>query len=403
MDGIILFADDAVFQDSFEKKLFENLIQNSKYPVLPINNLSDFENSAKSISTFRAILLDWEFIERLEGIDQRKNPLSILLTNNFYSLIFIYSYTDLGEETKETLKKKYGSKIDFLPKIRDDKQIDSESKKIFAAIENFQKENLHLTVPFIWSQAINKSIQSIFKELETADKFWVKDLYYSSFLFDEKGNPKGNPPVDPNIQVINLFQYLLAEQLIQDTHLQQSIESYSKDNLKNKSIDKALQDLYKRLYYTHTLSSDTVMTGDVFEISPNNFGIVVSPECDVNTLIKKDKEVELLCFHKDDFKNNIRQILQIGYEVEKIARTYNQENPRIHLLPAFDTSNETVTGLIDFRFCLQHIKGSFLEENKKLRRFKINSPYIQQLRQRYLAYIGRVGVPSIPNSLRFTP
>jgi len=30
---------------------------------------------------------------------------------------------------------------------------------------------------------------------------------------------------------------------------------------------------------------------------------------------------------------------------------------------------------------------------------KLDSPYIYQLRQRHLAYIGRVGVPAIPQSL----
>jgi hypothetical protein len=34
------------------------------------------------------------------------------------------------------------------------------------------------------------------------------------------------------------------------------------------------------------------------------------------------------------------------------------------------------------------------------REYKLNSPYIFQLRQRYLAYIGRVGVPAIPPSLK---
>lgn len=32
--------------------------------------------------------------------------------------------------------------------------------------------------------------------------------------------------------------------------------------------------------------------------------------------------------------------------------------------------------------------------------YKLNSPYIHQLRQRYIAYIGRYGVPALPNSVR---
>lgn len=40
------------------------------------------------------------------------------------------------------------------------------------------------------------------------------------------------------------------------------------------------------------------------------------------------------------------------------------------------------------------------ETVKQVIDFKLNSPYIHQLRQRYLSYVGRVGVPSIPQSLR---
>jgi hypothetical protein len=405
MEGVILFADDEIFQDSFEKKLFEFLRQSSKHPILPINNLIDFERTIKSISTYRAILLDWEFVLKIDGeAEKRENPLTILQTHSLYSLIFIYSRATISDEVQRDLTQKFGSKIVFLPKIREDEQVKQEAEKISAAIERFQKENDHLAVPFAWSHSINKSVWNIFSELEKADKFWIKDLYYSSFVFDKKGDPIDPPPIDPNIQVINLFQNLLVEQLIQNTSLRSSIENFAKENLKNKSNEKSLQDLYKRLYYTTTLETDTVMTGDVFEISPDNFGIVISPECDINTLIKKDRDVEMLCFAISDFKN-IDSILNIKTGQNRddiINRAFNKEPPRIHLLPVFPATKGMITALIDFRFCLQHHKGSFLEENKKQRHFKINSPYIQQLRQRYLSYSGRVGVPSIPSSLRFT-
>ncbi len=400
MEGIILFADDAIFQDSFERKLFENLIQTSEYPVLPINNLEDFEKTTKSISTFRAILLDWEFIERIEEIESKKNPLDILLINHFYSLIFIYSQIDIGNETKETLKKKFGNKIDFLPKIKDDAQVKSETEKIFAAIKSFQDANTHLSVPFVWSHAINKSVQSIFDELEKADKFWIRELYYSSVRKVDKatGEPK-EVEVEPTIEVINLFQNLLSEKLIQNTVLQTAIGDYAKGNFKQQPDEKAIKELYSRLYYTNTLDTDTVMTGDVFELNEGVFGIVISPECDMNKLIKKNEKIEVLCFVKEDFA----KVKDYCDNEDEIKRAYNQEIAAIHLLPVFPFSvADSTTALIDFRFSLKFAEGKFLDENKGKRKRKINSPYIQQLRQRYLAYIGRVGVPAIPNSLRTT-
>lgn len=400
MEGIILFADDAIFQNSFERKLFENLILTSEYPVLPINNLEYFEKTTKSISTFKAILLDWEFIEKIEEIESKKNPLDILLSNNFYSLIFIYSHIDIGKETKDTLKKKFGNKIDFLTKIKEDDQVKSETEKIFQTIKNFQESNTHLSVPFIWSHAINKSMQSIFDELEKADKFWIRELYYSSVRKADKitGEPK-EVEVEPTIEVINLFQNLLSEKLIQNTILQTAIGDYAKSNFKQKLDQNAIKDLYSRLYYTNTLDTDTVMTGDVFELEEGFFGIVISPECDMNKIIKKNESIELLCFNKEDFS----KIKDFCGDEEQIKRSYNQEIAAIHLLPVFSFSDsDSRTALIDFRFSLKFANGKFLDENKTKRKRKVNSPYIQQLRQRYLAYIGRVGVPAIPDSLRIT-
>ena len=41
-----------------------------------------------------------------------------------------------------------------------------------------------------------------------------------------------------------------------------------------------------------------------------------------------------------------------------------------------------------------------IDVNPENRICKLNSPYIQDLRQRYLGYKGRVGVPSFPDKLR---
>jgi len=405
MEGVIIFADDHIFEsDRFENKLFHKLNKEDDFSILPIDNLITLEKAVTSISTYRALILDWNFKREAEE-DVRipdENPFDILKDNTIFSLIFIYSENEISQEKQDALKENYPDKIFFLQKQNTDK-VDIEYYRIVQEIQDYEAANLHLETPYIWSQAINQSVQSIFQELETADKLWIKDLYYSSYFF-KKDKPIEPPPIDPNIQVIDLFQNILSEHLIQNVKLRKSIGEFSEANLANKSSEPSLRQLYARLYYTKALETDSVMTGDVYEISTGDYAVIISPECDMNTLIRKDEDVELLCFKKDNF-NNIASILGIkekGKDKDtKIKRAYNQENPRIHLLPVFPIEeNEFTTALIDFRFSMQHLKGSFLNANKAMRKFKINSPYIQQLRQRYLAYIGRVGVPTIPESLR---
>ena len=75
MDGVVVFADNKVLEvDSFENQLFNKLKEESSYSVLPICCIQDLESTIKAISTFKAIILDWNFEnnnaedEELEGV-----------------------------------------------------------------------------------------------------------------------------------------------------------------------------------------------------------------------------------------------------------------------------------------------------------------------------------------------
>ena len=62
MEGVILFADDQILDDSFERKLFEELTKEKKHPVLPIVNLELLETSIISTSSIKALIVDWNFL-----------------------------------------------------------------------------------------------------------------------------------------------------------------------------------------------------------------------------------------------------------------------------------------------------------------------------------------------------
>lgn len=184
--------------------------------------------------------------------------------------------------------------------------------------------------------------------------------------------------------------------MIQNKSLRDSINQYSIDNFKNKTTPESYANLFQRLYFTKTPVTDEIMTGDIFEISKNNYAILISPECDITFLKTKDLQMEFLCFKKDDFDTYIENHFKTEQEKQK---AFNQVKDRIHVLPSFpfDDNTKNKSAFIDFRISLNLIKGSELKLDH--RKFKLNSPYIQQLRQRYLSYIGRVGVPAIPNSM----
>lgn len=401
MEGVILFADDHIFDSQrLENKLFNKFNNDGSFSILPINNLTILEKTVSSISTYKALILDWNFQRESneEGVEiPDENPFEFLKGNRLYSLIYIYSQAAIEEAKRTELQALYPGKIFFETKDPRN-EVDTEFNKIIEGIKAFEESNKHLSVPFIWSKSINQSAQSIFSDLEVADKYWIKELYYSSVRkFDKDSGEAKEVEIEPTIEVINLFQNLLTERLIQKTELIDSIKKYAIENYQQTPEAASITNLYSRLYYTNTFETDPVMTGDIFQIDANIFGVIISPECDMMKLVKKDEMVDLLCFAPNDFK----KIDDFCKNEDEIKRAYNQEIAALHLLPIFPfTDTIKATGLIDFRFSMKQVKGKFLESIKANRRIKINTPYIQQLRQRYLSYIGRVGVPAIPNSLR---
>lgn len=401
MEGVILFADDFVFSiTNFESKLFHK-IRSMGVPVLPIENLTDFENTIKSISTFKAIILDWEFIEMLGEQKFKKNPLDILKRNKFYSLIFIYSYTPIGIETQTELKDIFGEKIEFLTKIKDDEQIDAEYTKIYEAIENFELNNSHLKVPFFWSHAINQSAQDIFSELEKADPNWIKEIYQTA---KEDG-------AEPNIEVIGVFQNLLTELVIQNEALITSISELAcSAGMKVNDKEESLAKLYHRIYYTRVSDNAPIMTGDIFKFDENNSAILITPECDVEQ--KSKLGLDFFIVAKTSFSDYLKKSLSFtigsnptSKQEEKIEKLFNQEEIKIHVLPSFpfELNQFKSSALVDFQSCYVTLKIEDLKDKEgkmKERYYKLNSPHIHQLRQRYLAYNGRIGVPAMPPSLR---
>lgn len=384
MEGITLFVDDEVFNASFENKLFKELSRDKKNPILPINNLDDFEKTIKSISTFNAIILDWEFSESFEGVPVTQLPIDILLENNLYCLIFIYSHSVISSMNKNLLKEKYGDKIEFLTKISNEDEIVKEKQKVLNAIIEFKGKNPHLVIPYIWSQAMNQSAQTIFSELENADPNWINEVY-------ETSKSDGG---DPNLEIINVFQNLLSESIIQDEILLRSLSEYTNIKVEYQERHKeTLAKLYNRIYYTKLSKSSPIMTGDIFCFNEDEFAILITPECDVCK--KKESTLEFLCFTKSGSNKYINS--RIKKDGESLFNNKSQSN---HVLPSFPFEKDVfnLSAYINFELAYS-VKDKTYFENKRSE-FKLNAPYIYQLRQRYLAYIGRVGVPAIPLSLK---
>ncbi len=434
MDGVILYADDHIFDtNNFVNQLFHKLNSETNMSILPINSLEGLERTVLSISTFRALILDWNFKRQVQeedeglGIDLgNENPYEFLKSNELYSLVYIYSQEDISDEIKEELNSLYPNKIFFDKKGTLD-NLEAEYKKITEGIEKFENDNNHLDVIYVWNKSINKAVQKIFISLNAIDPNWITELYNS-------GVKDG---VNPNIEVINMFQNILSEKIIQNQELKEAIDEVG-INGTSLSNPEHYAELMHMLYYGTTHVDDPIMTGDIFKYKDiNKYCIIITPECDLRH-IAKDPSIrfyEVLNFEMDDYKKgsfklkaNIKasplidkaesfelckfsqnQKVAISQELSKQinhasealqVEAFTQTNSRLHLLPCFEYVSGNYTGVasIDFRFALTtELANTFFLENRVA---KLNTPYVQELRQRFLSYKGRVGVPGYSDTLK---
>lgn len=442
MEGVILFADDHIYSpDRPERLLYESL--RSELPTLGIHNLDLAAQAVKSIGSFKALILDWQYSddETFEDIEkelgegkmtittaQKENAAyKFLLDNNFYSLIYIFSEKDIEETYGESLRKEFGDRIKIKRKGGNfiARNIETYKNDILTDIQNWENDHKNLSIPILWSQSINKAVQLIFNKLHLADPNWISELYKTA----------STDPVEPSVEVINLFQDLLSETIIQDETLNTKIKEVSQvgELLRPEDFAKVI----RILYYGKVVESAPIMTGDIIKIDENSYGIIITPECDIRHVIDnpKNSHFELLCFKNGDFKksnfkleatikagpiiNRVEEMKNMTFskgektELSQLVNSqikdaenklqiiaFTQTKPRYHLLPCFEFAEDNYNGIamIDFRIGLKMILGNTI--NVQNRVGKLNTPYIQELRQRYFSYKGRVGVPGHSRKLR---
>ena len=428
MEGIILFSDDHIYTPNRpEAALFESL--RIDLPVLGVHNLDMAARAVKSVASFKALILDWQYsdqkndedfsdiakeVGQLTGVARPATKEDVALTflknNDFYSLIYIYSELDIEESYGPLLRQKFGERVKI--KRKDENftidNISAIKEEILQDIQTWQENNKNLAVPITWSAAINESIQKIFKELASADQNWLKELYDSA----------SKDGVDPELFVVELLQLLLSESVVQNKELMDAILQIGEVPAvpileANLSVHrKSISKLFSRLFYSELKETTPIMTGDIFKITDTVYGIVITPECDIS-FIKKTAgcEFELLTFESNSFEEYIKDpqthnTKRADYAAlgkgkkENLQKLFNQDNPRLHFLPSLpilDTESK-ISCVIDFRVATKRVLAS--ELIKLERSIKLNSPFIQQLRQRYLSHIGRVGTAALPLHVR---
>ncbi|TGE15988.1 hypothetical protein [Hymenobacter elongatus] len=388
--GVVLFADDRVHSDDEPEYELYKLFK-KEFVVLPVDNLDHLKQALTSVSTFDVIILDWEFLSHdPDFVDAPpQNPLSILEELKLFSKIFVYSAADIPADAVDRLHILFPGRVVIKQKVIKIDERDAllaEFEEIKKELKEFALANQNLDFSVAWGRAINQSLQSIFGELAAVNKHWVRDIYKSSV----KDNSNAIS------EVIELLNNLLAEQLVQNPGLKAMILTQGNENGTNTS-ELAAAKLFQRIYYTKIHGTEVPFaTGDIFEISDDEYAILITPECEVyirdSVPAIPKSNLEILRFSKKD--------ITAEFGIDKGLDKFNQNATAKHYLPSFPYRNEAMLlpACIVFLTALETVSKDFLTD--LARHYKLNSPYIQQLRQRYSSWHGRVGVPAVNDLIK---
>lgn len=409
MDGVVLFADNKIFSGENESQLFNLFLQKKEFSVLPIDTLACLEATIKSASTFKACIIDWNFTdsadfdedfnEDFEGVElPQSTPLTILQKYSLYTLVYIYSEKEIPDTDKDLLREKFENKIHFRTKSND---LDNEYQIISKAIKDFESNNPHMSIPLLWSQSINQAAQTIFSELESADACWIKEIRDTAL----------NDGGDATSEVIDVFNNLLNENLVQNEGLRQALDTYSSEGTITK--DENTAKLYQRIYYSKLTSDAPIMTGDIFHfVAYDTWGILITPECEVAKRIAASNSLDFLTFKLSDTNDYLNKTytfdrLKVAFDTLKegrlkksLRKLFNNEDLSTHILPSFPSRDNVYNQMIVIDFKNSFETKTHDEYSDKRINYKLNSPYIYQLRQRYISFFGKYGVPALPESLR---
>ena len=196
----------------------------------------------------------------------------------------------------------------------------------------------------------------------------------------------------------------MNESLIQNKNLREALDAYDCDEI---GVEENTAKLYRRIYYSQIMENAPIMTGDIFKFNEDNYGILITPECEVHKrdqldfLVFTKREIDVFLRKNNSYKRGEEDYLNFK-EPKKanIRKLFNNEELSTHILPSFPFSEDiyNIPAYINFKVAFS-IKTK-AECDSKRTMYKLNAPYIHQLRQRYVAFFGKYGVPAIPQGLR---
>ncbi|NUU61096.1 hypothetical protein [Paenibacillus agri] len=365
----ILILDDKIEELS---DLVVKLNQSSELYVKATNDIGNME----LFEAMDLLVIDWD----LTGVDtDGKICMSLLREVLSKRVVPIIIYSTHSEESiKEVLQDFTPFQLNFIKIVRKGEQ-ETAIEQIKLVLE--KSENVIVRISFMWKAALAKALDKSLNTINSRLNDYAISLLQKECELDTQ---------DLSSTVKELLTDLLAGELetlqpniIQmENHLQEGYESY-----------KWLLQMRK---YALPSPTRTIFTGDIFVIGTNQYGIVITPKCDLARLTPGSYVNYVVGY---DMFNKLKGDETLEQVKEKTANFLRNHivTPSEKEYWLFDVPVGEKEINIIFTFGnIQTLRLDEFVEKGFSRVASVKSPYLEDLIQSYSRFQMRVGVPSRP-------
>lgn len=335
------------------------------------------------------IILDWDFENNFSNgvtlgssyIDKQHDiVLRFIKEVRATRFIPILLFTNVAAEAKERLNANKLLDDSALISITSKEEIDTKEKLDNCLDEIFKNKSV-LRFYYLWEATVDKTLNTLFKDLQQYGHGWIKILY-DCFVNDLGDVPNNN--------VIATYE---VERFLSDL-LRNSLESFEFDFNSVSDHPTEKEKVRRVIERTMTLCpTEKCMCGDIYKRDEKNYYINITPQCDLER------------------EENPKFILLAGEVVDdKKIKPCLEENPiKWHKGGFIDFIHSCTLAFIDgkiIKFNLKDFeyttedKSEWIKntEGKVCKLTRLLPPHITKLQKRFTQYISRESLMSLPES-----
>lgn len=347
-------------------------LENKHFPILTYESLPSDEE-IQCLHSVSFIILDWNLSGNDIGVDIPEETINDnidflnQLKKTSYAPVFIFTNEDT-DSIINILKDNELYHDEFNHIFVKNKESIKSGKSLFSCINQWLNKTPSVYVMKEWENKINTAKTKLYYDLYGISPFWPITMYKTY---------KNDFGTETNSGIVDLINRNLTARC-SSIELDSTILNKKKTRVKKEGLRKLLE--YER--FIKDLPNYPCM-GDVFKEDDGCYYINIRPDCD----IIRDKNPELYLI-----KGTIVDEKQINkkeseYKFDKGAFI----EKAIHSILSFIDDGK----IIEFKFKKYKIEKWNKYKTKRIGR--LLPPYITRIKNQYVSFLNRQGIPSIPD------